>query len=150
MTDPVVDRLEEPWRGLCMPLTHDFEGIGETSTYYVDLAGVPGSGEPPRRSLLRRLAATARLETGGLPYRLGVRRRRPADSATWAEACSRRELSAASPRSRGDLTMGTAAPISGRTVDRDDPGYESARRSVLWRTNAPTVPGPNRAGRFRR
>lgn len=73
MTDPVVDRLEEPWRGLCMPLTHDFEGIGETSTYYVDLAGVPGSGEPPCRSLLRRLAATARLETGSLPYRLGVR-----------------------------------------------------------------------------
>ncbi len=33
--------------------------------------------------------------------------------------------------------MGTTAPISGRTLDRDDPGYESARRSVLWRTNVP-------------
>ena len=73
MTDPVVDRLEEPWRGLCMPLMHDFEGIGETSTHFIDLAGVLGSDEPPRRSMLRRLAATARLEAGSLPYWLGIR-----------------------------------------------------------------------------
>lgn len=73
MTDPVVDRLEEPWRGLCLPLKHDFEGIGETSTHYINLAGVRFPGEPPRRSLLRRLGAAAKLETGSLPYRLGVR-----------------------------------------------------------------------------
>jgi hypothetical protein len=73
MTDPVVERLEEPWRGRCMPLTHTFEGIGETSTHYIDLARVHGPDQPPRRSLLRRLAATARLEAGSLPYRLGGR-----------------------------------------------------------------------------
>ncbi len=73
MTDPVADRLEEPWRSLCMPLTHEFEGIGQTSTHYIDLAGVRGCSEPPRRSLLRRLAAAARLETGSLPYRMGAR-----------------------------------------------------------------------------
>lgn len=33
--------------------------------------------------------------------------------------------------------MDTPAPTPGRTVDRDDPGYESARRSTLWRTNVP-------------
>lgn len=73
MTDPVANRLEEPWRGLCLPLLHDFEGIGETSTHYIDLAGVHGLGGPPRRSLLRRLASAAKLESGSLPYRLGVR-----------------------------------------------------------------------------
>lgn len=73
MTDPVADRLAEPWRDRCMPLTHDFEGIGRTSTHYIDLTGVNDPGEPPRRSLLRRLTATARLETGSLPYRLGAR-----------------------------------------------------------------------------
>lgn len=77
MTDPVADRLAEPWRGRCIPLTHDFEGIGETSTHYIDLTidltGVHAPGEPPRRSLFRRLLATGRLETGSLPYQLGLR-----------------------------------------------------------------------------
>lgn len=73
MTDPVAERLTETWRDRCMPLLHDFEGIGETSTHYIDLTGVNVPAEPPRRSLLRRLATTARLETGSLPYRLGVR-----------------------------------------------------------------------------
>ena len=73
MTDPVADRLAEPWRGRCIPLTQDFEGIGETSTHYIDLTGVHDPGEPPRRSLFRRLLATARLESGSLPYQLGLR-----------------------------------------------------------------------------
>lgn len=73
MTDPVKSRLDESWRGRCMPLTHDFEGIGETSTHYIDLAGLVDPGEPARPSLMRRLATTARLEIGSLPYRLGAR-----------------------------------------------------------------------------
>ncbi len=48
MTDPVAERLTETWRDRCMPLVHDFEGIGETSTHYIDLTGVHDSAEPPR------------------------------------------------------------------------------------------------------
>src|ERR1700751_1524986 len=38
MTDPVAACLDESMRELCKPLMHDFEGIGHTSTYYIDLA----------------------------------------------------------------------------------------------------------------
>ncbi len=38
MTDVVAQCLDESVRKLATPLTHDFEGIGETSTHYIDLA----------------------------------------------------------------------------------------------------------------
>lgn len=37
MTDVVAQCLDESVRKLATPLTHDFEGIGETSTHYIDL-----------------------------------------------------------------------------------------------------------------
>jgi hypothetical protein len=46
MTDPVAQSLDEAMRLLSKPLMHDFEGLGETSTHYIDLAA---SGWPRRR-----------------------------------------------------------------------------------------------------
>ena len=73
MTDPVAACLGEPLRALCTPLNHDFDGIGETSTHYIDMATWAVPPAPPQRSVRRRLWAMAKLESGSLPYLLGAR-----------------------------------------------------------------------------
>jgi hypothetical protein len=77
MTDPVAACLDESVRSLCKPLVHDFEGIGETSTYYIDLATsavatVPSA--PPKRGFFGRFGATAKFELGSLPFMLGMKK----------------------------------------------------------------------------
>jgi hypothetical protein len=73
MTDPVAACLDEPMRELCMPLVHVFDGIGETSTHYIDLAAVQVPVGTPRRSFFRRLSATTRFELDSLPFTLGMK-----------------------------------------------------------------------------
>jgi hypothetical protein len=73
MTDPVAECLDEPVRRLCTPLTHDFEGIGQTSTHYLDLAAaqaVPAVAEP---STSGRLRLKLKVELSALPFVLGIR-----------------------------------------------------------------------------
>ena len=53
MTDPVAECLDESVRQLCKPLIHDFEGIGETSTHYIDLATSEVPPTVARPQLLR-------------------------------------------------------------------------------------------------
>lgn len=77
MTDPVAARLDEAMRGRSMPLTHDFEGIGETSTHYIDLATSEAPPAPPKRGFLGRLGRTAKFELGSVPFLLGLKK--PAD-----------------------------------------------------------------------
>jgi hypothetical protein len=74
MTEPVVQCLDESVRELCKPLTHDFEGIGQTSTHYIDLAGsevAPTVSEPGSSG---RLAAKLKIEMSSLPYVLGIKK----------------------------------------------------------------------------
>lgn len=74
MTDAVVQGLDDSVRELCLPLTHDFEGIGETSTHYIDLSA---SEVPPllaKRSLSGRLGAKAKFELNSLPFILGFKK----------------------------------------------------------------------------
>jgi hypothetical protein len=73
MTDPVAACLDEAMRGQCMPLMHDFEGIGETSTYYIDLATSELPVAAPERSFLRRLGMTGMLELSSVPYLLRLK-----------------------------------------------------------------------------
>jgi Protein of unknown function (DUF2652) len=58
-------------------VSHDLEGIGPVRTYFVEIADVGGSlppmTDPP---LLRRLGRTVDVAGRGLPYMLGLRRRR--------------------------------------------------------------------------
>lgn len=73
MTDAVAQRLDESFRKLCLPLVHDFEGIGQTSTHYIDLAA---SGSPvpvSARSGSGRLRARLRSELSALPFTLGIK-----------------------------------------------------------------------------
>ncbi len=76
MTDPVAQCLDDSMRQMCKPLIHDFEGIGETSTHYLDLAGSAGTPVPaaPERGTSGRLGMKMRLEFSTLPFMLGFKK----------------------------------------------------------------------------
>ncbi|MDT5349453.1 MAG: hypothetical protein QOH91_2740 [Mycobacterium sp.] len=74
MTDPVADCLDEQVRGLCNALTHHFEGIGDTSTHYIDLATSVVAPEMPERGFGARLASRLKFESAALPYALGIKK----------------------------------------------------------------------------
>jgi Protein of unknown function (DUF2652) len=74
MTDPVAACLDEPIRQLAKPLTHDFDGIGETSTHYIDLATSEAPPAPPQRGFFGRLGKTAAFELSTLPFLLGIKK----------------------------------------------------------------------------
>jgi uncharacterized protein DUF2652 len=58
-------------------VSHELEGIGPVRTYFVDVADVAGSLPPlPDPGLLGRLGRTVDVAGRGLPYMLGLRRRR--------------------------------------------------------------------------
>lgn len=73
MTDPVAACLDDTMRALCLPLVHVFDGIGETSTHYIDLAALQVPAAATERSFLRRLRATMKFELDTLPFTLGVK-----------------------------------------------------------------------------
>jgi uncharacterized protein DUF2652 len=73
MTDPVAQCLDESVRQLCTPLTHDFEGIGQTATHYIDLSTSVARPAMPERSAAGRLGAKLQLELSALPFVLGVK-----------------------------------------------------------------------------
>jgi hypothetical protein len=74
MTEPVAACLDDSMRQRCMPLIHDFEGIGETSTQYIDLATSEVPPTPPQRSFLGRLGRTWKFELTTLPFVLGIKK----------------------------------------------------------------------------
>ncbi|MCV7078709.1 MULTISPECIES: DUF2652 domain-containing protein [Mycobacterium] len=73
MTDVVSQCLEESMRQRSLPLTHDFEGIGQTSTFYIDLALPVEVPEVPERSPVGRFSAKMKFEMQSLPFILGVK-----------------------------------------------------------------------------
>jgi Protein of unknown function (DUF2652) len=73
MTDPVAQSLDQKFRQLCMPLIHDFEGIGQTSTHYIDLATSEVPLTVPEPSTSGRLRARLKLELSALPFVLGIK-----------------------------------------------------------------------------
>jgi hypothetical protein len=63
-------------------VSQDLEGIGPVRTYFVDIEDLAGSLPPlPDPPLLGRLGRTVELVGRGLPYMLGLRRRRRTASA---------------------------------------------------------------------
>jgi Protein of unknown function (DUF2652) len=73
MTDPVAQCLDESVRKRCKPLTHDFDGIGQTSTHYIDLATSEVPTTIAERSAAGRLGARLNLELSALPFLLGIK-----------------------------------------------------------------------------
>src|SRR5271155_671572 len=74
MTDPVAECLDDAVREHCKPLTHDFEGIGQTATHYIDLATSEVAPIAPGPSSSRRLRAKLKLELNTLPFVLGFKK----------------------------------------------------------------------------
>jgi hypothetical protein len=74
MTDVVAQCLDEHIRGLCLPLVHHFEGIGETSTHYIDLATSEVAPVVPESGFGSKLAARLKFESSALPYALGLKK----------------------------------------------------------------------------
>jgi Protein of unknown function (DUF2652) len=74
MTDPVAACLDETVRQSCKPLIHHFEGIGQTSTHYIDLATSEVAPTVPDRGLSGRLSAKLKFEFGALPFVLGFKK----------------------------------------------------------------------------
>jgi Protein of unknown function (DUF2652) len=63
--------------GQAQELSHELEGIGPVRTYFVDVADVAGSLPPPAEPRwLGRVGRTVDVAGRGLPYMLGLRRRR--------------------------------------------------------------------------
>lgn len=73
MTDPVAQCLDESMRQRCQPLTHDFEGIGQTSTHYIDLATSEVLPAVPEPSTAARLRAKLKVGVSTLPFVLGIK-----------------------------------------------------------------------------
>ncbi|QNI06052.1 DUF2652 domain-containing protein [Mycobacterium kubicae] len=74
MTDVVAECLEESMRQLSKPLVHHFEGIGETSTFYLDLATADVAPSAPARGTLSRLSLKLNLEMKTLPFMVGIKK----------------------------------------------------------------------------
>lgn len=73
MTAVVAECLDESMRMLSIALTHDFEGIGQTSTYYLDLANSEVRPMVPRRGFFGRLSAKLGFQAKALPFLLGAK-----------------------------------------------------------------------------
>ncbi len=73
MTDAVAECLDDSVRQVCKPLMHHFEGIGETSTHYIDLASSVVTPTVPDRGFFGRLRTKLKFESGGMPYVMGLK-----------------------------------------------------------------------------
>ncbi len=75
MTDAVLSGLPEELRRFARPIEHEFEGIGRTTTHYIDLAEI--AADPPEVVPVGfggRLWHKVKQELRGLPYVLGMKK----------------------------------------------------------------------------
>lgn len=73
VTDELVASMPEPVRALAEKLVHDFEGIGEVTTHFVDLTKLPMPPPlPPRQGFFRRLWRTVSVNAAALPEIIGL------------------------------------------------------------------------------
>ncbi|CAM4150215.1 DUF2652 domain-containing protein [Corallococcus exiguus] len=73
MTDAVHQHLGPELRQLSQGLEHDFEGMGRTSTHYIELSSLVTSVPAPRPNLLRKLWNKLTMELRSLKYVLGFK-----------------------------------------------------------------------------
>lgn len=74
MTDTVFQRLDPELHRFAHALEHDFEGVGNTVTHYIDLNEIAAELPPNLApSLPRKLLSKLKLEWRSLPYVLGLK-----------------------------------------------------------------------------
>jgi hypothetical protein len=73
MTDQVRTALPDDLKSMTQTLAHDFEGLGEVETHFVDLTKVPLPPSPePRQGVFRRLWRTLSVNAAALPEIIGI------------------------------------------------------------------------------
>lgn len=77
LSDELYRTARTPIPGPAHEVSQDLEGIGPVRAYFVDVADLPGPPPPvPDPSLLGRVGRTLAVAGSGMPYMLGLRRRR--------------------------------------------------------------------------
>jgi hypothetical protein len=77
LSDELYHTATTPVPGPAHEVAQDLEGIGPVRAYFVDVADFPVSLRPvPAPSLLGRIGRTLAVAGAGMPYMLGLRRRR--------------------------------------------------------------------------
>jgi hypothetical protein len=82
MTDSVFSRCEPPVRERARTVEQELEGLGKAEIYFVDMAELAADLPPPPKATgARRLATTLGVMFRGMPYLLGLKKRRSATTA---------------------------------------------------------------------
>lgn len=82
LSEELYRTSEAPVPGPVQEVSQDLEGIGPVRAYFVDVADLPAALPPlPDPSLLGRVGRTLAVAGSGMPYMLGLRRRRRTASA---------------------------------------------------------------------
>jgi hypothetical protein len=77
LSDELYHTTTAPMPGPAHEVSQDLEGIGLVRSYFVDVADLPDPLPPlPHPSLLGRVGRTLAVAGSGMPYMLGLRRRR--------------------------------------------------------------------------
>ena len=77
LSEELYHTATTPMPGPAHEVSQDLEGIGPVRAYFVDVADFPGPLPPlPDPSLLGRVGRTLAVAGSGMPYMLGLRRRR--------------------------------------------------------------------------
>ena len=77
LSEELYHTANAPIPGPAHEVSQDLEGIGQVRAYFVDVADLSGSLPPlPEPSLLGRVRRTLAVAGSGMPYMLGLRRRR--------------------------------------------------------------------------
>jgi len=81
LSEELYRTSDAPLPGPAHELSEDLEGIGPVRTFYVDVDDLGSLPPLPAPSMVTRLGKTLVVAGTGLPYMLGLRRRRPAAPA---------------------------------------------------------------------
>ena len=82
LSEELYQTASTPMSSPAHEVSQDLEGIGRARAYFVNVADVPGALAPlPAPSLLGRVGRTLAVAGTGMPYMLGLRRRRRTASA---------------------------------------------------------------------
>jgi hypothetical protein len=81
LSEELYRTSDTPMPGPAHEVSQDAEGIGPVRAYFVDVADLPASVPLPGPSLLGRVGRTLAVAGSGMPYMLGLRRRRRTASA---------------------------------------------------------------------
>ena len=81
LSEELYQTAKDPMPSPAHEVSQDLEGIGRTRAYFVNVSDMSGAPAPlPKPSIIERVGKTLSVAGSGLPYMVGLRRRRAAAS----------------------------------------------------------------------